>query len=234
MKPSGGGNFADTMKETLLGIETVDRKKVEIDKQMAHFELLLKQINIAATLYRQYITSLDKHAKYDFNTTDVTVPVKCLFKARISEGETPNNILIDCEITNLMPCSLSCDWGVMVTVEPTNSNEDSVSRSFKLDSDFGTSQSIIVSIPVNPKLILAEMKAAVFFILQLSFKNRETVRLCVPVHQRSIDALYFLYSDRQELRNMNMKSLESSLLHEELLKIAKTRPSCRYIRLLGS
>ena len=224
-------NFATTMKETLLGIESIDRKKEGLDKDLAQFEILLKRINIAATMYHHYIVSLDKCFEYDMNTKDRTVPVKCMVKARFPDGENVDKIMLDCEITNQMPCSLSLDWSVMVTIEPTNNNEDCVSRSFKLDRNFGAGQSFIISIPINPKLILAGMKATFSFILLLNFKDKEAVSLCVPVHMQSIDVLYFLYSE--ESKSVNIKSLQSSLLHEELLKIARTKPACRYNIQLG-
>lgn len=230
LKSNKGVNFATTMKETLFGIESIDRKKEEIDKDLALFEILLKQINIAATMYHHYMTSLDKCSGYDMSAKDRTVPVKCMVKARFPDGENVNKIMLDCEITNQMPCSLSCDWSVMITIEPTNSNEDCISRSFKLDKDFRIGKSFIISIPINPKLILAGMKATVFFILQLSFQGNEAVSLCIPVHMQSVDVLYFLYSEDIESRSINITSLQSSLLHQELLKIARTKPAYSILR----
>lgn len=227
-KPYVGCNFADTMKETLLAIDSVDKKKGEIDRQLQHYEHLLRQINIAATLYRHYITFHDKQLKSKGAATEENVPVKCIFKARIPEGEKCDFILIDCEITNQMPCALSCDWSVLVTIDQTVGSQNSISRAFKLDKDLGPSQSLTISIPVDLKSTLFEMEASLFFILRLQFKDSDTISLYVPVTQESVDVLYFIHTDANHLRNMKMKSLGSSSVQEELLKIAKSRPACKY------
>ena len=226
-QPNKQANFANTMKQTLLGIEEIDGKKEKIDKELVQFEIVLKQINIAATLYQFYIKSVKRCQQNEIDTKNGTVPVTWVFKARLPDGENIDTIMLDCEITNQMPCSVSCDWSVMVTVEPTNKNEDCLSRSFKLDKDYGSTQSFVISIPINPKLILAGMTASVFFVLQLSFQDSETVSLCVPIYTQSIDVLYFLYSEETVSKSVNIKCLQSSLIQEELQKIARTKPACK-------
>ena len=51
------------MKEMLLAIDLVDKKREHIRQRLTKFEYMLKQINIATTLYRQYITELQQGQK---------------------------------------------------------------------------------------------------------------------------------------------------------------------------
>ena len=51
------------MKEMLLAIDLVDKKREHIRQRLTKFEYMLKQINIATSLYRQYITELQQGQK---------------------------------------------------------------------------------------------------------------------------------------------------------------------------
>ena len=172
-QPNTSGNLSETMKETLISIESVDRKKDKIEKDLKQYEYLLRQINIAATLFREYdkLLGAGLNLKQKVINKDSRVLVPCRFKARLPEGEMRDDILIDCEVTNQMSLSLSCDWIVMVTVEPANRNEDSVTRTFKLNKEFCHSHCLTLTIPINPRWILSEMVATVSLVLAVNFRT---------------------------------------------------------------
>ena len=170
-QPYTSGNLSETMKETLISIESVDKKKDKIEKELKQYEYILRQINIAATLYREYDKLLGAGLKQKVINKDSRFLVPSRFKVRLPEGEMCDDILIDCEVTNQMSHSLSCDWSVMVTVEPANRNEDSVTRTLKLNKEFCHSHCLTLTIPINPRWILSQMVVTVSLVLAVNFRT---------------------------------------------------------------
>ena len=178
----------------------------------------------------RYHISLNSDSGGRISNIDSGASFKCKCKARLPEGENCDRIWIDCEIGNQMVFSLSCDWSVMVTIRPTNSSEDCVSRSYKLYDEFVPSHCLTISIAVKPKLILHGFDVTVSFLLRISLDSDQSISLCVPIHNESVDVLYFLQGDKADMGNMNRNS--SNLLGEQLFQLAKTRPASRYYCLI--
>ena len=196
-KPHASGNLAENMKETLLAIESVDKKRDKLEKKLDQYEYLLKQVNIAATLYRQFVNSLETGSRPKFTNKDYVCPVPCSFRARLPEGENYDHIFIDCEISNEISQSLSCDWSVMVTVDSTNSNEDSITRSLKLNKELNHSQSLTLTVPISPKLILFEMEVTVSLVLQVTLKDNFLERYNGICKTENIDPDKVLFSAKK-------------------------------------